>query len=218
MNIRKNIYTLSDAAASGDSRVPLSAAKAEGAYDRVHRSPPPFDDDRDALSPGEVGGATFKECGASRTGVPAVAPLLLPGAGARSSNEEPARDFALLGLGRGCRQSSERGAVEYEPGAADLHRRRSTGPGGVVNTGPFAELDRAHRGTRGAPWCRGPAGSSASSGSNPDFGSGIGVPSFPTVAQVNDVIANFATYDTSPWRTASVGSFRNRLEGWWLQQ
>ena len=49
-----------------------------------------------------------------------------------------------------------------------------------------------------------------------DLGSGTatGEPDFPTAAQVTDAIQNMTVYDTSPWRTTSTDSFRNRLEGW----
>lgn len=88
-----------------------------------------------------------------------------------------------------------------------------TGAGGTVTTGPFAGWTAKIEGPGGTLIDR-PGGFIRELGSNPNFGSGIGVPAFPSTTQVNDAINNMAVYDTSPWRTTSTGSFRNRLEGW----
>ena len=187
MNIRKNIYTLTDAQLQAFQN---AAQRRQGrrVLRRLHHSPPPLDDDRDA-EPRRGRRRDVQQRGASRTGVPAVAPLLLPRAGARSSDEKPDRHLALLGLGRGCRQSPERSAVEYEPGAAHLYRRRRHRPG--RRSRPRDRLPAGRRCSRDRrdTFVPRPGGIIRELGSNPDFGSGIGVPSFPTVAQVNDAIA-----------------------------
>lgn len=88
-----------------------------------------------------------------------------------------------------------------------------TGPGGTVTTGPFAGWTALVEDSVGNLVPR-PGGILRDLGSNPNFGGGIGVPAFPTTQQVDDAIQNMTVYDSSPWRGSSANSFRNRLEGW----
>jgi hypothetical protein len=81
------------------------------------------------------------------------------------------------------------------------------GPGGTVDTGPFAGWTALIEDAMGNLVPR-PGGILR------DLGAAAGVPSFPSAAQVDDAVQNLTVYDTDPWRTSSTGSFRNRLEGW----
>jgi hypothetical protein len=82
------------------------------------------------------------------------------------------------------------------------------GPGGTVTTGPFAGWTALIENLSGTLVPR-PGGIIRELGL-----ATFGNPDFPTSQQVNDAVANLTVYDTSPWRTSSTGSFRNRLEGW----
>lgn len=88
-----------------------------------------------------------------------------------------------------------------------------TGPGDTVITGPFAGWTALIEDAGGNLVPR-PGGILRRLGSNPDFGQGVGVPAFPSLGQVDDAVQNLTVYDTSPWRMSSTNSFRNRLEGW----
>ena len=89
------------------------------------------------------------------------------------------------------------------------------GPNGEVTTGPFAGWTASDREPGPAGSSPDRAGSSATLGSQPRSATRIlRRPVFPTAAQVDDAIQNWTVYDTAPWRPASTGSFRNRLEGW----
>lgn len=83
-----------------------------------------------------------------------------------------------------------------------------TGAGGTVTTGPFAGWTALVENISGNLVAR-------TGGILRELGvETFGNPDFPTQAQVTDVVNNFTVYDTSPWSRASTGSFRNRLEGW----
>lgn len=206
MNIRKNVYTLSDQQLQ-DFKDALNAAKADGSYDdfivRHHGAMM-----TPTLLPGEMGGSSFRNvahrgpaflpwhryfCRELELVLQAKKPsVTLPywdwiadaanPAGAALWNTNPAQRIYIGGDG--------------------------TGPGGVVNTGPFANWTALIEDINGNLVPR-PGGLLRDLG-----GSTPGGPAFPTAAQVTDAVQNFTVYDTSPWRTASTGSFRNRLEGW----
>jgi Common central domain of tyrosinase/von Willebrand factor type A domain len=83
-----------------------------------------------------------------------------------------------------------------------------TGPGGTVNTGPFAGWIALIEDAAGNLVPR-PGGILRDLGAYT-----TGNPDFPTVVQIDDAIQNMAVYDTAPWNLTSDNSFRNRLEGW----
>ncbi len=88
-----------------------------------------------------------------------------------------------------------------------------TGPGGTVITGPFAGWTALVENAIGNLVPR-PGGIIRDLGSNPDFGFGVGVPAFPSALQVDNAIQNTTVYDASPWSRTSTSGFRGRLEGW----
>jgi pyrrolidone-carboxylate peptidase len=89
-----------------------------------------------------------------------------------------------------------------------------TGIGGEVTTGPFAHW-AARIETGGGAFVNRPGGVIRELGDFVGFPpADIGTPVFPTTVQVDDVVTGFPVYDTAPWRSSSAGSFRNRLEGW----
>ena len=211
MNIRKSIYTLSDTQLQ-DFKDALNAAKADGSYDdfitRHHHSMMTA-----TLSVGESGDSNTRN-------VAHRGPAFLPW------HRYFCRELELV-----LQQKRplvtlpywDWGADASNPIAAALWNTNlaqriyiggdGTGPNGEVTTGPFAGWTALISNSSGVLVPR-PGGIIRDLGSNPDFGSGIGVPAFPTAAQVTDAIQNFATYDASPWHRGSVDSFRNRLEGW----
>jgi hypothetical protein len=211
MNIRKSIYTLSDTQLQ-DFKDALNAAKADGSYDdfieRHHHSMMTA-----TLSPGEAGTSNTRN-------VAHRGPAFLPW------HRYFCRELELV-----LQEKRPLVTLPYWDWAADAGNPISaalwntnpaqriyvggngTGPNGEVTTGPFTGWTALISGPGGTFTPR-PGGIIRELGSNPDFGTGIGVPAFPTAAQVTDAIQNFATYDTSPWHRGSAGSFRNRLEGW----
>lgn len=210
MNIRKSIYALSDQQLQ-DFKDALNLAKADGSYDdfitRHHHSMMTA-----TLSPGESGGSNLRNvahrgpaflpwhryfCRELELVLQTKRPVTLPywdwvadagdPLGAPLWNTNPAQRIYVGGDG--------------------------TGPGGTVTTGPFAGWTALVAGPGGTFSPR-PGGLIRELGSNPNFGGGVGVPAFPTAAQVTDAIESLPVYDTEPWRTASTNSFRNRMEGW----
>ncbi|MDQ3937568.1 MAG: tyrosinase family protein, partial [Chloroflexota bacterium] len=206
MNTRKNIYTLTDQQLQ-DLKDALNGIKANGAYDQfIHRHHHSMMSA--TLLPGESGGANTRNvahrgpaflpwhryfCRELELALQTIKPnVTLPywnwaadaanPAGAPLWNTNPAQRIYIGGNG--------------------------TGPGGVVNSGPFAGWTALIEDSAGNMVPR-PGGIIRNLGAYTGGG-----PLFPTAAQVNDAVQNMAVYDTSPWRTASTGSFRNRLEGW----
>ena len=211
MNIRKNIYTLSDAQLLALQNA-LNAAKADGSYDdfivRHHHSMMTA-----TLMPGESGGSNTRN-------VAHRGPAFLPW------HRYFCRELELVLQAKNpmvtlpywdwaADATNPLGAALWNtnPAARIYIGGDGTGPGGTVTTGPFAAWTALVSQPDGTFVPR-PGGLLRALGSNPDFGQGIGVPAFPTAAQVTDVLQNFTVYDTSPWRAASANSFRNRLEGW----
>lgn len=202
MNIRKRIYGLTDPELQ---RVidAINAAKNDGSYDdfieRHHHSMMTA-----TLAPGEVGGTGLRN-------VAHRGPAFLPW------HRYFVREFELM------MQAKRPGVTlpywdwekETNPFNAPLWNtsppaRQYVGGDGTVTTGPFANWTAKVMSAGGALVDR-PGGIIR------EFGAGVGpttTPTFPTQAQVDDVIQNWPVYDTAPWRTTSAGSFRNRLEGW----
>ena len=211
MNIRKNIYSLTDGQLQAFKDA-VNAIKADGSYDdfieRHHHSMM-----TPTLSPGEVGSANFRN-------VAHRGPAFLPWhryfcreLELTLQTKNPLVTLPYWDWAGDAADPLNAALWNTNPAQRIYIGGDGTGPGGVVTTGPFANWTALVEGP-GNTFVQRPGGIIRELGSNPDFGSGIGVPAFPTAAQVSDVIANFATYDTAPWRTASAGSFRNRLEGW----
>jgi hypothetical protein len=211
VNIRKNIYTLTDQQLA-DFKAAVNAIKADGTYDtfieRHHHSmmtPTPWGaeiPDENTRNVAHRGPAFLPWhryfCRELELALQAKNPYVtLPywnwsadagnPLGAALWNTNPAQRIYIGGDG--------------------------DGPNNTVTTGPFAGWTALIEDINGNLVPR-PGGIIRELGSNPNFGNGIGVPAFPTQAQVDDAIQNLATYDTDPWRGASTNSFRNRLEGW----
>ena len=206
MNIRKNIYTLTDAQLQ-DFKDAVNAIKTSGAYDtfieRHHHSmmtatpwqaETPNPDTRNVAHRGPAFLPWHRYfCREFELALQAARPnVTLPywnwGADAAAPlsaplwNTNPVQRIYIGGDG--------------------------TGPGGTVTTGPFAGWTALVEDISGNLVPR-PGGILR------DFGAFTnGDPDFPTVAQIDDAIQNMTVYDTSPWRTSSDNSFRNRLEGW----
>lgn len=195
MDIRKRIYSLTDTELARFQDA-VNAAKADGSYDefieRHHHSMMTA-----TLMPGEAGGSNLRN-------VAHRGPAFLPW------HRYFLREFELM------LQDKRPGVTlpywdwetEADPFAAPLWstapgERHYVGGDGTVTTGPFAGWTALVEAIDGSLVDR-PGGIIR------NFGSGA----FPTQAQVDGVLADYPVYDTSPWRTASAGSFRNRLEGW----
>jgi len=211
MNIRKNIYTLTDQQLQ-DFKDALNAAKADGSYDafieRHHHSmmtPTPWQTETPDTNVRNVAhrGPAFLPwhryfCRELELTLQAKKPYLtLPYWNWAADAANP--------LGAALWNTN--------PGQRIYIGGDGTGPGGTVVTGPFAGWTALIAGAGGTLVPR-PGGILRQLGSNPNFGSGPGVPSFPTTQQVDDAIGNMTVYDTSPWSRNSANSFRNRLEGW----
>jgi hypothetical protein len=206
MNIRKNIYSLSDTQLQ-ELKDALNAIKADGTYDtfieRHHHSmmtatpwgtETPNPDTRNVAHRGPAFLPWHRYfCRELELALQAKRPnVTLPywdwaadeanPIGAAIWNTNPAQRIYIGGDG--------------------------TGPGGTVTTGPFAGWTALVEGLGGTLVPR-PGGILRELG-DATFGN----PDFPTSQQVNDAVANLTVYDTSPWRTSSTNSFRNRLEGW----
>jgi hypothetical protein len=207
VNIRKNIYTLTDAQLQ-DFKDAVNAIKANGAYDLFiehhHHAMMTA-----TLMAGESGDENTRN-------VAHRGPAFLPW------HRYFCREFELV------LQSVKPtvtlpywdwAADEANPLGAPLWNTNpaqriyiggdGTGPNGTVVTGPFTGWTAIIESAGGALVPRSFQGIVRELGA-----ATFGNPDFPTVAQVNDAVNNFPTYDTSPWRQASTGSFRNKLEGW----
>lgn len=206
MNIRKNIYTLTDQQLQ-DFKDAMNAIKADGGYDtfihRHHHSMMTA-----TLMPGESGGAAFRN-------VAHRGPAFLPW------HRYFCRELELMLQAKKPNVTLpywDWAADAASPAAAPLWNTNpaqriyiggnGTGAGGAVTTGPFAGWTALVEDAAGNLVPR-PGGILRSLGAYT-----TGHPDFPSAAQVTDVVQNMTVYDTSPWRTASAGSFRNRLEGW----
>ena len=207
MNIRKNIYTLTDAQLQ-DFKDAVNAIKANGKYD------------------------TFIE---HHHHAMMQATLMANEAGNELTRNVAHRGPAFLPWHRYfCREFElalqtvkptvtlpywDWAAEEANPLGAPLWNTNpanriyiggdGTGPNGTVVTGPFTGWTALIESGGGALVPRSFPGIVRDLG-----GATFGNPDFPTVAQVNDAVNNYTTYDTSPWHRSSTGSFRNKLEGW----
>lgn len=207
MNIRKNIYSLSDAQLE-DFQEALNEAKADGSYDdfivRHHHSmmtPTPFG--------GEAPNANIRNV--AHRG-PAFAPwhryfcreLELVLQAKRPNVTLPYWEWTVD-------SANPAGAALWntDPNLGRIYvGGDGTGPNDTVTTGPFANWTALIE-SGGAVVPRPYVGIERTLGVDV-----FGNPSFPNAAQVTDAISNLPVFDTSPWRTTSTGSFRNRLEGW----
>jgi hypothetical protein len=206
MNIRKNIYTLTDQQLQ-DFKDAMNLIKADGTYDtfieRHHHAmmtPTPWQTEapdqmvRNAAHRGPAFLPWHRYfCRELELALQAKRPTLtLPywdwsadagnPAGAALWNTNPAQRIYIGGDG--------------------------TGPNGTVVTGPFVNWTALIEGPNGT-FVQRPGGIIRELGA-----ATFGNPDFPTQAQVDDAVQNMTEYDTSPWRTSSANSFRNRLEGW----
>jgi Mg-chelatase subunit ChlD len=207
MNIRKNIYTLTDAQLA-DFKDAVNAIKTNGKYDTFieHHHHAMM---QATLSAGEAGDELTRN-------VAHRGPAFLPW------HRYFCREFELA------LQSVKPtvtlpywdwAAEEANPLGAPLWNTNpvqriyiggdGTGPNGTVVTGPFTGWTALVETSGGALVPR------AFTGIVRDLGGAtFGNPDFPTVAQVDDAVNNYPSYDTSPWHRSSAGSFRNKLEGW----
>jgi hypothetical protein len=206
MNIRKNLYTLSDQQLQ-DFKDAVNALKADGLYDtfieRHHHAMMTV-----TLMPGEVGGSSFRNV--AHRG-PAFLPwhryfcreleLLL-------QTKKPNCTLPYWDWAADAASPSAAAIWNTNPAQRIYIGGDGSGPGGTVTTGPFAGWTALVENAMGNLVPR-PGGILRAFGSPT-----TGIPVFPSAAQVDDAVLNMAVYDTAPWRTASVGSFRNRLEGW----
>lgn len=206
MNIRKNIYTLTDQQLQ-DFKDAVNAIKADGTYDayieRHHHSmmtatpwmaEAPNPDTRNVAHRGPAFLPWHRYfCREFELALQTKKPnVTLPywswaadeanPSGAALWNTNPAQRIYIGGDG--------------------------TGPNGTVTTGPFAGWTALVEDSGGNLVPR-PGGIIRELGDET-----FGNPDFPTSQQVNDAVQNMTVYDTSPWRMASTNSFRNRLEGW----
>lgn len=206
MNIRKNIYTLTDPQLQ-DFKDAVNAIKADGTYDtfiqRHHHS----------MMTATPWGAETPD--PATRNVAHRGPAFLPwhryfcrelelALQAKKPNVTlPYWDWAAD-------ESNPTGAALWNTNVAQriYIGGDGTGPGGTVTTGPFAGWTALVEDAMGNLVPR-PGGIIRELGDET-----FGNPDFPTSQQVNDVVQNMTVYDTSPWRTSSTNSFRNRLEGW----
>lgn len=211
MNIRKNIYSLTDQQLQ-DFKDALNAIKADGTYDtfiaRHHHS----------MMTATPWGAEAPD--PNTRNVAHRGPAFLPWHRYFCRELELAlqtkrANVTLPYWNWAADAANPIGAALWSTNAAQriYIGGDGTGPGGTVTTGPFAGWTALVEDGIGNLVPR-PGGIIRELGSNPNFGSGVGVPSFPTSQQVDDAVQNMTVYDTSPWRTNSAGSFRNRIEGW----
>lgn len=212
MNIRKNIYNLTPQELA-DFQDALNAIKADGSYDDFTR--------RHHHAMMDATPASGETPHPSRRNVAHRGPAFLPW------HRYFCRELELL-----LQKKKPHVTLPYWDWAADADSPATAalwntdpadgpvymggdgdGPNGEVTTGPFAGWTALIEDLATGGLVPRPGGIIRA------FGSTIGVPDldlvlFPTAAQVEDAIQNWPVYDTEPWRTASVGSFRNRLEGW----
>jgi hypothetical protein len=211
MNIRKNIYTLTDQQLA-DFKAAVNAIKVDGTYDtfiaRHHHA---------MMTPTPWGSEIPDE---QTRNVAHRGPAFLPWHRYFCRELELALQAKNLYVTLpywdwGADAGNPLGAALWNTNPAQriYIGGDGTGPNDTVTTGPFAGWTALVEDINGNLVPR-PGGIIRELGSNPNFGQGIGVPAFPTQAQIDDAIQNLTVYDSSPWRGASTGSFRNRLEGW----
>jgi Common central domain of tyrosinase/von Willebrand factor type A domain len=206
MNIRKNIYSLSDSQLQ-DLKDALNAVKADGTYDTF------IERHHHAMSTATPWGgeATDEDIRNVAHRGPAFLPwhryfcreLELALQAKRPNCTLPYWDWAADA-------ANPLGAALWNTNAAQriYIGGDGTGPGGTVDTGPFANWTALIEGMGGSLVPR-PGGIIRELGDET-----FGNPDFPTSQQVTDAVQTMTVYDTSPWRMGSTNSFRNRLEGW----
>jgi hypothetical protein len=206
MNVRRNIYTLSDQALR-DFQDALNAIKADGTYntfiERHHHSmmtATPWQSEQPDTEYRNVAhrGPAFLPwhryfCRELELALQAKNPrVTLPYWDWAADSGNP--------IGAPLWNGNPAAGRVYVGGDGD-------GPGGRITTGPFKDWVARVETISGALVNR--------PGIVRELGQDvIGNPAFPTQAQVTHAVNNFNTYDTAPWSLESTGSFRNRLEGW----
>lgn len=206
MNIRKNIYSLSDQQLQ-NFKDAVNAIKADGTYDtfieRHHHS---------MMTPTPWGAEVPNE---DTRNVAHRGPAFLPWhryfcRELELALQEKNPNVTLPYWDWAADESNLAGAALWNTNPAERIYIGGDGTGlnGEVTTGPFAGWTALIENGSGGFTPR-PGGILRELG-----GATFGNPDFPTQAQVDDAVQNMTVYDTSPWRTSSTGSFRNRLEGW----
>ena len=205
MNIRKNIYTLTDAQLQ-DFKDAVNAIKTNGTYDtfieRHHHSmmtatpwrPRPNPDTRNVAHRGP------RSCPGTATSV-----------ASSSWRSRPRGRTSRCRTGTGAEEAAPLGAPLWNTNPAQriYIGGDGTGPGGTVTTGPFAGWIALVEDISGNLVPR-PGGILRDLGAFTN-----GDPDFPDRRPDRRRDPEHMTvYDTSPWRTSSNNSFRNRLEGW----
>ncbi len=201
MNIRKNIYTLSDSELAA-FQAAVNAAKADGSYDdfirRHHHSMMEATPWQGEAPDPQVRNAAHR------------GPAFLPW-----------HRYFLREFEQTLQHHNPYVTLPYWDWAADAANPSvaplwNTGPGrhyvggnGLITSGPFANWTALVENSSGSLVPR-PGGirrelGVQAAGDNPPF---------PTAAQVQGALQSFPKYDTEPWDTQSAESFRNRLEGW----
>jgi hypothetical protein len=207
VNVRRNIYTLSDEALE-DFQDALNAIKASGVYntfiERHHHSMMTATPWEDEESNAEIRNAAHRGpsflpwhryfCRELELALQAEKPnVTLPYWDWAADEGNP--------LGAPLWNGDPAAGRVYVGGDGD-------GPGNRITTGPFKDWVARVENANGALVDR------------PGILRWLGQdvagmdPPFPTQDQVDDAIENYNTYDTDPWETSSTDSFRNRLEGW----
>lgn len=207
MNIRKNIYTLTDTQLQ-DFKDAVNAIKADGTYDtfieRHHHS-------METATPWQTETPDPLTRNVAHRG-----PAFLPW------HRYFCREFELALQAKRPNVTLPYwnwAADSTNPAAAPLWNTNpaqriyiggdGTGASSTVQTGPFANWTALIENLATGNLIARPGGIQREFGL---FTSGN--PDFPTPAQVDDAIQTLSVYDTDPWRTSSNNSFRNRLEGW----
>jgi Mg-chelatase subunit ChlD len=206
MNIRKNIYTLTDQQLQ-DFKDAVNAIKADGTYDtfieRHHHS---------MMTPTPWGTEIPDE---QTRNVAHRGPAFLPWhryfcreLELALQTKKPNVTLPYWNWSADAANPIAAAIWNTNPAQRIYIGGNGTGPNSTVSTGPFANWTAL---------IEGPGNTFV-----PRLGGIIrqlgletsGNPDFPTQAQVDDALQTMTVYDTSPWRTNSQGSFRNRLEGW----
>ncbi len=208
MNIRKNIYALTDTQLK-DFQDALNAIKASGVYDdfirRHHHAMHVA-----TLLPSETTGDEYLRNAAHRG--PAFLPwhryfcreLELALQSVKPTVTLPYWDWSADA-------GNPLGAALWNTSPAQriYIGGDGTGPNETVVTGPFVNWTALVATSSGNLIPRSFVGIRRELGADT-----TGSPTFPTATQVDNAVNTFVTYDTSPWTGSSTNSFRNRLEGW----
>jgi hypothetical protein len=202
MNIRQNIYTLTDTQLA-DLQTALNACKADGSYDTfIHRHHMTM---MTATTLAGEGSSPNIRNVAHRG--PAFGPwhryflreleLLL-------QSKRPMVTLPYWDWSADAANPFQAPLWNTDPTKRIYIGGDGTGPNGTI-TGPFAHWVALLESTGVAMLTP-----RSFPGIIRQFGNGH----LPTPANVTHAVNDFPTYDTAPWSTSSSGSFRNQLEGW----